>query len=29
MLLKYHFEIEYVKGTDNAKADAFNWKVKL
>ena len=29
MLIKYHFEIEYVKGLDNAKTDVFNRKEKL
>ena len=29
MLLKYYFEIKYIKGIDNVKADVFSWKVKL
>ena len=29
MLLKYHFEIKHIKNTNNARADAFSWKVKL
>jgi len=26
MLIKYHFEIKHVKGSDNAKADTFSKK---
>ena len=29
MLVEYYFKIEYVKGTDNTKADAFSKKVEL
>ena len=29
ILTKYHFKIEYVKGTDNAKVDALSRKAKL
>jgi len=29
MLIKYHFEIQHTKGTDNAQADALSRKVKL
>ena len=29
MLTEYHFKIKHIKGTDNAKADAFNRKAKL
>ena len=29
MLLKYYFEIKYIKGTDNVKVDALSWKAKL
>ena len=29
MLLKYYFEIEYVKGTDNIRVNVFSWKAKL
>jgi len=29
MLAEYHFEIEYIKGTDNAKVDALSKKVEL
>jgi len=29
MLIKYYFKIEYIKGTDNAKVDALNRKIKL
>ena len=29
MLIKYYFEIEYVKGTDNAKADILSRKAEL
>jgi len=29
MLAEYYFEIEYIKGTDNARADALNRKVEL
>jgi len=29
MLAEYYFEIEYIKGTDNVKADALSKKVKL
>ena len=29
MLIKYQFKIEYIKGTDNAKADTLNKKVEL
>ena len=29
MLTKYHFEIKYIKGTDNAKADILNKKAEL
>ena len=29
MLIKYHFEIEYVKSTDNARADMLSRKAKL
>ena len=29
MLIEYYFEIEYVKGIDNAKADIFSRKAEL
>ena len=29
MLVKYYFKIEYIKGTDNTKADIFNKKTEL
>jgi len=29
MLIKYHFEIQHTKGTDNARADALSRKAKL
>jgi len=29
MLAEYHFKIEHVKGSDNAKADALSRKEKL
>ena len=29
ILVKYHFQIKYIKGTDNAKADILSKKVKL
>ena len=29
MLAEYHFEIQYTKGTDNARADALSRKAKL
>ena len=29
MLLKYYFEIKYIKNTDNTKADALSQKIKL
>ena len=29
MLAEYHFEIEHVKGLDNAKADTLNRKEEL
>ena len=29
MLVEYYFEIKYIKGTDNIKADALSRKVKL
>ena len=29
ILAKYYFKIEYVKGTDNTKADILNKKAKL
>ena len=29
MLIKYHFEIKYVKGTDNIRADTLSKKIKL
>ena len=29
MLSEYHFKIEHVKGTDNARVDALSWQVKL
>jgi len=29
MLVKYYFKIKYIKGTDNARADALSRKVKL
>jgi len=29
MLAEYYFEIEYIKGIDNAKVNAFNRKVEL
>ena len=29
MLLEYYFEIEYVKGTDNTRADALSRKAEL
>jgi len=29
MLAEYYFKIKYIKGTDNAKADALSRKVEL
>ena len=29
MLIKYYFEIEHVKGTDNAKVDILSQKAEL
>ena len=29
MLVKYYFKIEYVKSTDNTKADTLNKKTEL
>jgi len=29
MLIEYHFEIQYTKGTDNARADALSRKAEL
>jgi hypothetical protein len=29
ILAKYYFEIKYIKGTDNIKADVLSRKVKL
>jgi len=29
MLAEYHFKIEYVKGSDNARADALSKKEEL
>jgi len=29
MLVKYYFEIKYIKGIDNAKVDVFSKKVEL
>ena len=29
MLVKYHFKIQYIKGTKNAKVDALSRKVEL
>jgi len=29
MLTEYYFEIKYIKGTDNAKADALSKKAEL
>ena len=29
MLTKYYFEIEYIKGTDNARADTLSKKAEL
>ena len=29
MLIKYYFEIEYVKGTDNIRADTLSRKAEL
>jgi len=29
MLVEYYFEIEYIKGIDNARADALSRKVEL
>jgi len=29
MLAEYYFEIEYIKGIDNARVDALSRKVKL
>jgi len=29
MLVEYYFEIEHIKGTDNAKVDALSRKVEL
>jgi hypothetical protein len=29
ILIKYHFEIEYVKGTDNTRVDVFSKKAEL
>jgi len=29
MLVEYYFKIKYIKGTDNARVDTLNRKVKL
>ena len=29
ILIKYYFKIEYIKGTDNARADIFSKKIEL
>ena len=29
MLTEYHFKVQYIKGTDNARADALSKKAKL
>jgi len=29
MLAEYYFEIEYIKGTDNARVDVFSRKAEL
>jgi len=29
MLIEYHFEIQYTKGTDNARVDALSRKAEL
>jgi len=29
MLVEYYFEIKYIKGIDNARADIFSKKVEL
>ena len=29
MLVEYYFKIEYIKGTDNIKADTFSKKAEL
>jgi len=29
MLIEYHFEIQYTKGTDNTQADALSRKAEL
>jgi hypothetical protein len=29
MLIKYHFKIKYIKGTDNTRADVLSRKAKL
>ena len=29
ILIEYHFEIQYTKGTDNARVDALSRKAKL
>jgi len=29
MLAEYHFEIKYIKGTDNIRADALSKKAEL
>jgi hypothetical protein len=29
MLTKYHFKIEYIKGTDNARVNILNKKAEL
>ena len=29
MLIEYYFEIKYIKGIDNARADIFSKKAKL
>jgi len=29
MLVEYYFEIEHIKGTDNARADALSRKAEL
>jgi len=29
MLVKYHFEIKYIKGTDNVRVDALSRKAEL
>ena len=29
MLVEYYFKIKYIKGTDNARANILNRKVKL